>query len=275
VEPEHPSAAEFLDVYGPEAVARFRSDRDGVNAALARLADDNPETLFMLKQHPAVLIRELTELRGLEGRPNVMVVREEEAIADCLAASDVWTAYDSTTCLEAWLLDKPTLLINPTGEDFDRPESYRGSPVFTEIADVQRAIDSWYAGDGVPGFDERAPTRREVIEQTIQWDDGRNHLRAVHFIEELLARAPAPAAPSLRDRAYGLVQGGLYRGAGVVPRLPLFRAFAPARRRFREDELARVTRRAAEALERFDPAHELTEADLRELDEINMVTLPR
>jgi hypothetical protein len=55
--------------------------------------------------------------------------------------------------------------------------------------------------------------------------------------------------------------------------MPLLRGFAPARRRFREDELERVTRRAAEALERFDPEHELTETDLRELDEINHATL--
>jgi hypothetical protein len=54
----------------------------------------------------------------------------------------------------------------------------------------------------------------------------------------------------------------------------LFRGFAAARRRFDEEELARATRRAAEALERFDPEHELTEDDLRELEEINMVTLP-
>jgi hypothetical protein len=183
-------------------------------------------------------------------------------------------AYDSTTCLEAWLLGKPTLLINPSGEDFDRADSYRGSPVFTDVAELQAAIDSWYAEGRLPGFEERAGARREVVEQTIQWDDGRNHLRAVHYLEQLLARAGARPALSPRDRVRALAQGALYRGARLAPRLPLFRTFAAARRRFDEEQLARATRRAAEALERFDPEHELTEDDLRELEEINMVTLP-
>jgi CDP-glycerol glycerophosphotransferase (TagB/SpsB family) len=235
----------------------------------------NPGTLFLLKEHPAVLAREETELNGLEECPNVMVVRDEETIADCLSACDVWTAYDSTTCLEAWLLGKPTLLVNPSGEDFERPDSYVGSPVFTTVHELQGALDAWYADGRVAAFDERAQIRREVIEETIQWDDGRNHLRAVHYLEDLLTRAPEREAPSLRDRAEGLARSLLYRGAGPFPRLPPFRGLAHARRRFDEDELARVTRRASEAVERFDPGHELTEADLRELDEINMATLPR
>jgi hypothetical protein len=215
-----------------------------------------------------------TEIAGLETHPNVVVIQNEEPVADCISACDIWAAYDSTTCLEAWLLGKPTLLVNPSGDDFPRAGSYRGSPVFQSASDAHAAVDSWYSHGTLPGFDEREDARREEIERAIQWDDGRNHLRAARYVEELLARAPAAAVPSLRDRALGLAQGIAYRGAGLLPRMPLLRGFAPARRRFREDELERVTRRAAEALARFDPEHELTEADLRELDEINLARLP-
>jgi hypothetical protein len=272
---DDPMATEFRSIAGGDAVERFTSDRDAVRVVLARLADDNPETLFLLKEHPGVVVPEDTEIAGLETRPNVMVVRDEEPVADCISACDVWAAFDSTTCLEAWLLGKPTLLINPSGEDFDRTESYRGSPVFADAVEVQAALDSLYSGAGLPGFDERADVRREELERAIQWDDGRNHLRAAHYLEELIRRAPEPSALSLRDRVHGLAQGILYRGARWAPGLPLFRGFAPARRRFSEDELERVTRRAAEAVERFDPDHELTDAEIRELDELNMATLPR
>jgi hypothetical protein len=275
LERDDPMAVEFRTIVGAEAVDRFRRDRDGVRAALERLADDNPGTLVLLKEHPGVVVPENTEIAGLEARPNVMLVRDEEPVADCISACDVWSAFDSTTCLEAWLLGKPTLLINPSGEDFDRTESYRGSPVFSGPDEVQAALDAWYAGHGLPGFEERAEARREEIERAIQWDDGRNHLRAAHYLEELLARAPEPAPPPLGDRARGLAQDLLYRGAGVVPWMPPFRDFAPARERFRMDELRRAAARAAEAVERFDPRHELTGAELRELDEINMATLRR
>ncbi len=275
LERNDPGAVEFRELSGPDAVARFKEDRRDVRAMLGRLAEDNPDTLFLIKQHPGVVVPADTEIAGLNAHPNVMVMRDEEPVADCISACDAWTAFDSTTCLEAWLLGKPTLLINPSGEDFDRTESYRGSPVASSLPEVQSAFDSWFSEGTLPGFEERAEARRDEIERAIQWDDGRNHLRAAHYLEELLERAPAPAARSLRDRAQGLVQGTLYRGASTLPWMPLFRGFTPARERFREDELASVTRRAAEALERFDPEHELTEADLRELDEINMVTLPR
>jgi hypothetical protein len=254
LERDDASARSFKEAMGDDALARIARDRDGLRETLSRLSRDNPDTLFLLKEHPGVVAPQHSEIAELDTRENVMVVRDEEPVADCIAACDVWTAFDSTTCLEAWLLDKPTLLINPTGADFERDETHRGSAVFGEAGEVQAALDSWYRGDGVPGFAERAPARREVIEDTIQWDDGKNHLRAVHYIEQLLAGS--------QDRPR---LGPLDRAAAAAQRLR-FR-FGSARRRFDQEELAGITRRSAAALDLFDG--ELTQADRDELARIN------
>lgn len=261
LEREDSGATAFREAYGAEAMGRFAADRDALREGLGRLAAQNPDTLFLLKEHPGVVAPEHAEIAGIDRAENVVVVRDEETVGDCIAASDVWMAFDSTTCLEAWLLGKPTLLFNPTGDDFERDETHRGSPVVRDAAGAQAALDSWYSSGELPGFEELAPTRRELIEQTIQWDDGRNHLRAVHLIESLLSEAPVrPPRLSPVDRARAVVQDALFRGA------PGYRR---ARKRFSGEELATVTRRCADALERFDPEHELTESDLAELERVN------
>lgn len=254
LERDDASARSFKQTMGDDALERIARDRQGLQDTLSRLSRDNPDTLFLLKEHPGVVASQHAEIAGLDTRENVMVVRDEEPVADCIAACDLWMAFDSTTCLEAWLLDKPTLLINPTGADFERDETYRGSAVFSGADEVQSALDSWYRGEGLPGFAERAPARREVIEGTIQWDDGKNHLRAVHYIEQLLGRAQDRPRLGSLERAMGSLQGLRFR-------------FGPARRRFDDDELAAITRRSAAALDRFDA--ELTQADLDELERIN------
>jgi hypothetical protein len=254
IERDDASARTFKDAMGPDALRRIARDRDGIAETLRQLVDDNPDALFLLKEHPGVVAPRHTEIVGLEARDNVMVVRDEEPVGDCIGACDVWTAFDSTTCLEAWLLGKQTLLINPTGEDFERDDTYRGSSVVRDAAQAQAALDSWYRGDGVPGFGERAPARREVVERTIQWDDGRNHLRAVHFVEQLLERCPARPRLSFLDRTLATGQRVRFR-------------FGPGPARFNKEQLAQVTRRCTNALEQFD--HELTPADIDELDRIN------
>lgn len=254
LERDDASARSFKQAMGDDGLARIARDRAGLRETLSRLARDNPDTLFLLKEHPGVVASQHSEIAGLDTLENVMVVRDEEPVADCIAACDVWTAFDSTTCLEAWLLDKPTLLINPTGADFERDETHRGSAVFSDAGEIQAALDSWYRGDGVPGFAERAPARRDVIEGTIQWDDGKNHLRAVHYIEQLLESAQERPGVGPLDRAAAAVQGLRFR-------------LGSARQRFDEEELAAITRRSTAALDLF--AGELTHAELDELERIN------
>jgi hypothetical protein len=244
----------FKETMGDAGLERLAQDRDGVAGALARLAEHNPNTLFLLKEHPGVVAPRHTEIAALEERANVMIVRNEEPIGDCIGACDIWMAFDSTTCLEAWLLGKPTLLINPTGEDFERDETYLGSPVARDADEVQAALESWYRGEGVPGFADRASARREVIERTIQWDDGRNHLRAVYFIEELLERCQERPRIGLLDRVLATGQRMRFR-------------FGPGAERFKEEQLAQATERCMSALDRADL--ELTRADLDELERIN------
>ena len=104
------------------------------------------------KEHPGNT-RGLFEsgIAGAEKFPNVLILKKE-SIVDCIAVSDFWITYESTTVIEAWLLGKQTCLLNPTGIDFPRANVYKGSPNYPDVPTLQAAIDSFYSTHELPSF---------------------------------------------------------------------------------------------------------------------------
>ena len=259
-----------LDVsrFGPGGVERVRRDRDSMREILDFLVTSNPQTLFVLKPHPGVVDSAESELAGLQARSNVLVPPPREPIADCINVCDIWSAYDSTTCMEGWLLGKQSLLINPSGTEFPRSPIHLGSPAFATAEAVNDALRVHRETGELPGFAEREELRRGVINDTIQWADGKNHLRAAHYIEQLLDHSTGEArAASRSERRTARRQNVLYRGAARAPRLPGFRHYSAARARFDASELQEATRRAERATAAAGAG--LSEDDIAELERLN------
>lgn len=262
------TAERYRARYGRETFERFRADRDLLRRLLTELIRSNPETMFLLKEHPGVADSAETEIAGLESLENVLKIKNEESIGDCINVCDVWMAYDSTTCIEAWLLGKPTLFINPSGEDFPRTEVHRGNPVLQTLDDVQTALRAARIDGDVPGFREMDEARRAVLTDTLQWTDGRNHVRAAHYIQEVLdgRHGPPPRFPA-RERLAARVHDLLFRGAKYLPKLPGFRRYAVARRNFDTKQLERARERAAQATASMEPV--LSPEELADLERMN------
>ena len=79
-------------------------------------------------------------------------------------------------------------MLNPTGIDFPRANVYRGSPNYPDVPTLQAAIDTFYSTHKLPGFHAMKSEREEVIRETIQWDDGLNHVRVGNEIIRVLRR---------------------------------------------------------------------------------------
>lgn len=163
-----------------EYINFHKKNRDLLKEILTKIISNNPDVLFILKRHPGELIYEETELAGLEKEENVIVFKDEETIEDLINICDLWLAYESTTCLEAWLLNKQTVLINPIEFQDNRSEISHGSPVVTNYDDLQRCIDSGH----ISGFDELNETRNNLITKIIEHSDGKNYIRAGNYIIE-------------------------------------------------------------------------------------------
>jgi hypothetical protein len=176
----------FVELVKEAGIDRFRNDRDNFNKTILEIIKKNPDILFLLKEHPGNTSGlDMSGIDGAEQFSNTLILKKE-SIVDCIAVSDFWLTYESTTVLEAWQLKKQTCLLNPSGVDFYRTNVHIGSPNFPDALSLQNAIDSFYENGELPGFKELQRDRNKVIQDTIQWDDGLNHVRAGNEIIRIL-----------------------------------------------------------------------------------------
>lgn len=176
----------------------FYNQRFIVRDAYKKLIENNPDILFILKHHPGSINLDDTEFKDLDCMhyKNVIELHREVDIRDLLNLSDIVIAYDSTVCLEAWLMGKITLLFNPLGEKFRRSSCYQGSPIAKKEEELQFMLDEYYRKGSVTQFDNRSDDRKNVIEEEIQFSDGANYLRASKLINECI-KANVRKRPSI------------------------------------------------------------------------------
>ena len=75
--------------------------------------------MFLLKSHPGDGFGKTSlEFEGLQEFPNVNFVKNSISIHDVIASSDLWMSFNSSTNLEAWLMNKPSLRFKPTTSIF-------------------------------------------------------------------------------------------------------------------------------------------------------------
>jgi surface carbohydrate biosynthesis protein len=187
-EPHYPDVKRL---FPEDVIERFKNDGEKVNIILKNIILQNKDILFLLKEHPGSLFGKISlEIQGTEKFPNVLILKNEEPIIDCINVSDFWIVYESTTAMEAWLLGKQTCLLNPSGTDFNfRDEVFRGSPNFGSIKELQNAINMFYEYGTLPNFNELEKNRSKIIKDVLQWDDGLNHIRAGNEIINLLKKS--------------------------------------------------------------------------------------
>lgn len=175
-----------LKVFGSHALNRFKQDRNEFSRILNEIVANNPDVLFLAKEHPGntggVF---MSGIDGIDKFNNVLILKKEPII-DCISVSDFWITYESTTVLEAWALDKQTCLLNPSGTDFPRANVHYGSPNYATVEALQSAIDDFYSKGSLPGFNEVSHERDKVMSETIQWNDGLNHVRVGNEIIKLM-----------------------------------------------------------------------------------------
>jgi surface carbohydrate biosynthesis protein len=187
-----------MEIYGnhkekaPERMKWMEEQMYKVEAFLKTLIENNPDILFILKRHPNETHPHITkespnEMIRLQNMNNVLYVRDDEPIHDLIAVADIWTAFETTTAMEAWMLGKRTLLFNPD-PDFTRDNVHKGSVIATNPQQAQELIDEFYQTVDLKAFNsiERKEARKLIIKETIGYDDGLNHARAGLYLKKTL-----------------------------------------------------------------------------------------
>jgi len=233
---------QYQEIHGRAGLERMMADGEKVRQVLRETIQSYPQILFVLKYHPGTLDKTKTELYELDQLPNTVVLWQEE-IADIISACDLWTAYDSTTVLEAWLLGKTTLMINPSGPDFVRTQIHQGAGVVQTAEELAAAISEWQCTDRVDQFEAREPERRRIIRDTIQWDDGLNHVRVARIVTEMLQNPRPYKRPTSSSYLHWWGIHRLIRMAHIVPQLVPIRRLRRVSHLFSLAELEAVKER--------------------------------
>ncbi|MEM7549076.1 MAG: hypothetical protein AAF363_05350 [Bacteroidota bacterium] len=166
----------------------MEQQRKEVEEILKHSIEHNPDVLFILKKHP--LERRPTELgdarneiNNLRDYPNVIIEEGEISIGDLINVCDVWLSFESTTAIEAWLLNKPTILIR-TNPQFTNTLEEKGLVDSQCIADTSISLQNYIHNLKEKGLisefkdEEKHKNRKEVVNKSIGFDDGFNHIRA-------------------------------------------------------------------------------------------------
>jgi len=209
------------------------AQRDAVEDALKSAIERFPNFLFVLKKHPrenfeSDLRDSRNEMNQLTHYPNVLYIKDEEEIQDLIELADLWTAFESTSIMEAWLVDTPTLLINPD-PNFTRALLHTGSVSVKDSAGFLSLLEH-VENDNFEAFHplEVLQHRQEILSDAIGFADGLNHLRAVKaflpFLNKHKKTTTNPVFNWTFFRRYVLLHVGKYFfHEALFKRLPKFK----------------------------------------------------
>jgi surface carbohydrate biosynthesis protein len=224
----------FLKMPGELGKKWLIEQRDAVESALKHAIEANPDVLFLLKKHPrenfeSDMRDSRNEMNQLKEYPNVLYLKDEEEIQDLIHISDLWIAFESTSIMEAWLLGKPTLMINPVS-DFNRSDIFKGSVIAKNENDVLMAIEALYSENLHDYFNPQdvLSERHNIISNSIGFADGMNHLRCAKafqpYLTEIKPRKKRIKLHPKFFRFYLLLHiGKWFYVRGIFKRLPKFK----------------------------------------------------
>ena len=152
------------------------------------------DVLFIVKQHPAELDcdehnYEKSEYYSLDKYDNVHFVEPyTDDIMELIGISDVVLSYESTTGMEAWLMDTPVIFINPVLVDFPRSNFYKGVVIAVDYDMVDALLNEVFTTGRLKAFDEKKDIQQTISRDIMTYTDGKNHIRAaeqiLHYLGE-------------------------------------------------------------------------------------------
>ena len=175
--------------FPPERFSWMEEQRKKIEEILRKSIENNPDVLFILKQHPnefnpSIVGDHKNEMIALQSFKNTIYLNKNENISDLISVSDLWTGFETTTSVEAWLMGKNhTIFINPDPE-FSRTNIIEGCVVVPDYESLQLLINELKSSNRIEAcYDSKLEqSRKNIIQQTIGYSDGFNHLRAAYYL---------------------------------------------------------------------------------------------
>ncbi len=196
----HPRGRNELLSYlkGDASMLDWAETEKGSRGHSSEIHRSTSNTLFILKKHPtetvaAELGAEHNEMAALKDHPNVLYLRDEQ-VHDLINIVNLWWVYESTTALEADIMGQQSLFIVPD-TNFPRVSLHEGFPQAQTFEEVDTMSEAYFADGSLPDYnsEKRIQRRKQIVAETIGYDDGYNHIRAAYYLQKTLEAAPLPA----------------------------------------------------------------------------------
>ncbi len=201
---EHIQNAEYVkkhnvvERFGKEQFQMYLKDLDSLREIYKKLVLENRNTLFVIRTHPITKDIKNTEFSTIYHLDNVFVSNTSNkqqstnnnhlSVMDCISISDIWIAYESTTLIEAWILDKITAVINPSRYDFIREINYKGALKRNSFETLDALVKKIINNTDIKEYKDLSNIRKEIIANTIGYADGNNHKRTGENIHDFIQK---------------------------------------------------------------------------------------
>ncbi|MFM9945909.1 MAG: BFO_1060 family glycosyltransferase [Bacteroidia bacterium] len=174
----------------------FIEDYPKIKKIYFDLINNNPSILFILRVHPEFVNDfKASEFADCLELDNVLIsstIGYIPDIAEVIGLSDIWIGYESTTSMEAWLLNKFVLYINPTRSDFMREDHHKGLIICKTTNELQNYINKHYKDEKIKEYDDLESIREKIIKRVLGYMDAKSHERAGEIIYKELKKAKRP-----------------------------------------------------------------------------------
>lgn len=259
----------YLDKNKEEGIEWLVKQRDFVEKCLKTLIENNPDHLFILKKHPrenfeSDMRDSRNEMTQLTHYPNVLYIKDEVEIQDLIGICDLWMAFESTSIMEAWLLNVPTLLLNEI-DDFNRVSLHKGSVKVNTLEKAIEAYDKRFKENDISFFN---PThlieiRNEILRDAIGYVDGFNHIRSVYYFLPYLKNIQSKNKPLKTNykflRFYYLLHIGKYFYIKpLFSKLPKFKKTVWIFENYKLEKIKKQKKSIYDDLDIFYQKHDLT-----------------
>lgn len=190
--------------YNEDVLSWLENQRKILLDIWEKLVRNNPDVLFIFKKHPQdkpseSVIEAIDEIPKFNDCENMLCFNDEESLQDLINVSDIWTCFESTTAIEAWLIGKQTVFINPEPE-FPRSDIYSGSAFAHNYDEIQKMLDDFFIDGRVGDFyeAEKIQARKNLISNIIGFDDGLNHVRACYYFKQTINKVMSTGNPDYK-----------------------------------------------------------------------------
>ncbi len=221
---------EFVKTHGEDVIKRFINEGKKCETILKKLAINFPDVLFLVKPHPRDGKKTPFEVKNLQSFNNIKI-DFDLTIHEAINLSDIWLNYNSSSNIEAWLMNKPSITFLKE-EKYFSSKGILGSVRENDVEKIKIMIEEFYCIGAIKRFTDINDFRHNITKELIGYTDGMNHIRFISFLKPYIEKVEQGKLKkgawklSNKEKFEGFLKDILYKVTKGKSWIPFFRRYS-------------------------------------------------